>query len=223
MSRTLKIRKRAATLSLCTVRSALDGSELLLFQKVLPYSFQQEDFDESWHTWGWKEVNSQKPLRSFLFSEDLREVSVVKHPMPESIPRNVWVVSWKWGGQGPVAGWRKWYKEFRLFAQSFPEAPFLGDFSQRDVAPFILQAFAHEKRRDAIIARGDEERRLVVSGHERWSRRLWPGALHAAVKRTGQPLKCVIFFFEEWKAAYIGVLLYIEASIQDDPYRNYFP
>ena len=221
MSRTLKIRNRAATLSLCTARSALDGSELLLFQKVLPYSFQQEDFDESWHTWGWKEVNSQKPLRSFLFSEDLREVSVVKHPMPESIPRNVWVSS-RPCIQGPVAGWRKWYKEFRLFAQSFPEAPFLGDFSQRDVAPFILQAFAHEKRRDAIIARGDEERRLVVSGHERWSRRLWPGALHAAVKRTGQPLKCVIFFFEESKAAYIGVLLYIEASIQDDPYRNYF-
>ena len=222
MSAPRKLRNAAVTLSRCVVRSALDGGELLAFQKVLPYSFQAEDFEESWQLWGWKVVSSQEPLQSFRFTEDVCEVTVVKHTMPERIPRNVWVASWKWEGPGADAGWRKWYKEFRLFASSFPVTPLLGVTSQRDVVPFLLQAFAHQKRKEAIMARGDEEQPRTISGHERWSGRLWPGALHAAVKRTGEPLKQVRIFFEDWKANYFGVLLYVEAQIQKDPYKKYF-
>ena len=70
MSAPRKLRNAAVTLSLCVVRSALDGGELLAFQKVLPYSFQTEDFEESWELWGWKVVSSQEPLQSFRFLED---------------------------------------------------------------------------------------------------------------------------------------------------------
>ena len=73
------------------------------------------------------------------------------------------------------------------------------------------------------MTRGDEEQPRTISGHERWSRRLWPRALHATVKRTDEPLKRVRNFFEDWKADYFGVVLNVEALIRDDPYNNYFP
>ena len=64
--------------------------------------------------WGWKVVSSQEPLQSFRFTDGVCEVTVVKHAMPERIPHNVWVASWKWEGPCAHAVWRKWYKEFRL-------------------------------------------------------------------------------------------------------------
>ena len=86
--------------SVCVVRGALDGGELLAFQKVLPYSFQAEDVEEFWQLGEWKVVSSQEPLQSLRFTEDVCEVTVVKHTMPKRIPRNVWVASWKWEGPG---------------------------------------------------------------------------------------------------------------------------
>ena len=213
-----RIQNAPVTLTVCVVRNALDGSELLTFQRALPYAFNAEDFDESWRMRGWKTVASQTPLQGFVFTGNASDVAVIQHPMPADIPRNAWAPRFE-----TTSGWRKWYKEFRRFSRSFPETPLLGTTSQRDVIPFILQAFAQERRRAAIEARGDEEWPKTISGCRRRSRRLWPGAMHGAVKRTGQPFKHIVAFFEHWKATYFGVLIYIDEKIEDKPYTSYFP
>ena len=119
-------------------------------------------------------------------------------------------------------GRRRWYKEFRAFAQSArlssPSMPHVVrdgveacfcNIDLRDLAPLVLQAVANGSR-------------------ERYSRNLpqwfrtFEGCEHAIVRRTGAPLPIVHEFVNQFCAVNEDVLALIDRAVQREPHRNFF-
>jgi len=119
-------------------------------------------------------------------------------------------------------GLRRWYKEFRAFAQrarlSSPNMPsvvrdgpyaFFYSVDLRDLAPLILQAVANESR----------ERHSQNLPH--WFR-TFEGCEHALVRRTGAALPIVHEFVDNFCEVNADVLALIDTAVQREPHRNFF-
>ena len=143
-------------------------------------------------------------LNSFTFTSETKDVRVVLGGM---LPRDVW-------GARRKPGWRKWYKEFRVFAENafptdtFKEAPL------RELVPLILQAFVDDER----------ERLGDVNGVLPTYSRGWDGAYHSIVFRTEKraTLKEVRAWVADWLAANKEVLSSITKIVEDDPCCQFF-
>ena len=191
----------------CSITNDLSGYVILKFDKVLPYLFVPEHFhqrlclDAARVVWA---DGTTSMLKAFNFTSETKDVRVVLGGM---LPRDVW-------GDKRKPGWRKWYKEFRVFAElaypteTFKEAPL------RELVPLILQAFVDEER----------ERLGDVNGALPTHSRGWEGAYHSIVLRTEKraTLQEVRAWVADWLAANKEVLSSITEVVEDDPCCQFF-
>jgi hypothetical protein len=191
----------------CSITNALSGNEIVTFEKVLPYLFIPEHFHQRLCLDAARVAladGTTTMLNSFTFTSETKDVRVVLGGM---LPRDVW-------GARRKPGWRKWYKEFRVFAENafptdtFKEAPL------RELVPLILQAFVDDER----------ERLGDVNGVLPTYSRGWDGAYHSIVFRTEKraTLKEVRAWVADWLAANKEVLSSITEVVEDDPCRQHF-
>ena len=198
--------RRMKLLEECSITSALSGNVIVAFQKVLPYAFDAHHFHQKLCLDAAKVINpdgTATRLDSFTFTSKRKHVSVVLGTM---LPRDVW------GATKP--GWRRWYKEFRVYAENaFPTDTFK-ETPLRALVPLILQAFVDEERQ-----RLSEDGEALPT-HSRG----WDGAYHSIVLKTEKraTLQEVRTWVADWLAANEEVLAFITETIQDDPYCQYF-
>ena len=202
-----KLKLAKLSVDTCSITNALSGNEIVKFDKVLPYLFIPEDFhqrlclDAARVVWA---DGTTSMLKAFTFTRETKDVRVVLGGM---LPRDVW-------GARRKPGWRKWHKEFRVFAENafptdtFKEAPL------RELVPLILQAFVDDER----------ERLGDVNGVLPTYSRGWDGAYHSIVFRTKKraTLKEVRAWVAEWLAANKEVLSSITEVVEDDPCCQFF-
>ena len=154
-----KFKNAKRSVRTCSITNAMSGNGIVTFEKALPYLFIPEHFhqrlclDAARVAWA---DGTTSMLNSFTFTSETKDVSVVLGGM---LPRDAWHATRK-------PGWRKWYKEFRVFAENafptdtFKEAPL------RELVPLILQAFVDDER---------ERLARVLPIHSRG----WDGAYHS--------------------------------------------
>ena len=190
----------------CSITNDLSGYVILKFDKVLPYLFVPEHFhqrlclDAARVVWA---DGTTSTLKSFTFTSETKDVRVVLGAM---LPRDVW--------DAKKPGWRKWYKEFRVFAENaFPTDTFK-DAPLRELVPLILQAFVDQER----------ERLGDINGVLPKLFRGWEGAYHSIVLRTEKraTLQEVRAWVDDWLAANKEVLDSITEVVKEDPCRQYF-
>ena len=198
--------KSVKLLEKCSITSALSGNVIVTFQKVLPYAFDAHHFHQKLCLDAAKAINpdgTATRLDSFTFTSERKHVSVVLGTM---LPRNVW------GATKP--GWRRWYKEFRVYAENafptdtFKEAPL------RELVPLVLQAFVD-----------DERERLGKAGGTLPNQcRCWDGAYHSIVLKTKKhaTLQEVRLWVADWLATNQEVLAFITETVENDLCCQYF-
>ena len=198
--------KNVRLLEECSITNALSGNLIVTFQKVLPYAFDPLHFHQRLCLDAAKVISpdgTASSLDSFTFTSERKEVSVVLGPM---LPRDVW------GATKP--GWRRWYKEFRVYAaNAFPTGTFK-ETPLRELIPLILQAQVDEERQRLGEAGG------ALPTHCR----SWEGVYHSIVLRAEKraTLQEVRLFVGEWLAANREVLAYITETVEEDPCCQYF-
>ena len=110
--------------------------------------------------------------------------------------------------------WRRYYKEFRVYAENaFPTDTFK-ETPLRELVPLILQAFVDDERQRL----GD------VGGALPTHSRGWDGAYHSIVLRTEKraTLQEVRTWVGDWLATNQEVLAFITETVEDDPTCQYF-
>ena len=201
-----KLKLAKCSVDTCSITNALSGNEIVKFDKVLPYLFIPEHFhqrlclDAARVVWA---DGTTSTLKSFTFTSETKDVRVVLGAM---LPRDVW--------DAKKPGWRKWYKEFRVFAENaFPTDTFK-DAPLRELVPLILQAFVDQER----------ERLGDINGVLPKLFRGWEGAYHSIVLRTEKraTLQEVRAWVDDWLAANKEVLDSITEVVKEDPCRQYF-
>ena len=125
---------------------------------------------------------------------------------------------------GQFAGQRKWYKEFRRFAATWPLSipqmdsieqsypPRFCDVPIRSLAPLILQVMVTIARHEIG---GDDGKQPMLFRNE-------DGCIHSIVRRTNAPEKLVDQFVEEFMDANKDILRLICVQVAESPYMNYF-
>ena len=183
----------------CSITNAMSGNLVVTFQKVLPYAFDPLHFHQSLRLDAAKVVSpdgTASLMTSFVFTRDKKDACAV---LGAVLPRNTW-------SRRPFPGWRKWYKEFRVYAaNAFPASTCRGA-PLRELVPPILQTYV------------DEERQRPLPTHSRG----WDGVYHSICRRTGTALPEARGFVDEWLAANPEVLARITETVEKDPYRQYF-
>ena len=201
-----KFKNAKISVETCSITSALSGNVILTFQKVLPYSFDPLHFQQKLRLDAARLVwadGTTSTLDSFTFTSERKDVSVVCGAV---MPRDAW------GAKKP--GWRRYYKEFRVYAENaFPTDTFK-EVKFKELVPLILQAFVDDERHRLGDIGGD----LPIRA------RSWEGAYHSIVLRTEKraTLQEVRVWVADWLAANEEVLASITEVVADDPYCQYF-
>ena len=191
----------------CSITNALSGNEIVTFQTMLPYLFIPAHFHQRLCLDAARVARADgttSMLNSFTFTSETKDVRVVLCGM---LPRDVWKAKRK-------PGWRKWYKEFRVFAENaFPTDTFK-ETPLRELVPLILQAFVDDERKRL----GDRNGVLPTRS------RGWDGAYHSIVFRTEKraTLKEVRAWVADWLVANEEVLGSITGVVEFAPCCQYF-
>ena len=197
----------------CSIVSAVSGNVIVTFQKVLPYAFDPLHFHQRLRLDAAKVINpdgTATRLDSFTFTS-MKEVCVVLGPM---LPRDIWSSRPRSFLGATKPGWRRWYKEFRVYAENaFPTDTFK-ETPLRELVPLVLQAFVDDERERLGEAGG------TLPNHCRDCE----GAYHSIVLRTQKraTLQEVRLWVADWLATNQEVLAFITETVEDDPCCQYF-
>ena len=198
----------------CSITSAMSGNVIVTFQKILPYAFDPLHFHQKPCLEAASVINpdgTTTKLASFTFTSERKGICVVLGPM---LPKDIWSNRPKLLLGVTKPGWRRWYKEFRVYAEkAFPTDTFK-ETPLRELVPLVLQAFVDDER----------ARRVPLHGRLPTHCRTWDGAYHSIVLRTEKRAKLreVRLWVADWLAANEQVLACITKTVEDDPYCQYF-
>lgn len=207
-----KLKNAKIAVEACSIVSAVSGNVIMTFEKVLPYAFDPIHFQQKLCLDAAKVISpdgTASMLDSFTFTSERKHVSVVLGAM---LPRDIWSSRPRSFLGVTQPGWRRWYKEFRVYAENaFPTGTFK-EVPLRELVPLVLQAFVDDERQRL----GEDGGALPT--HSRG----WDGTYHSIVLRTRATLQEVRVWVADWLAANDAVLAFITDVVADDPYCQHF-
>ena len=142
-------------------------------------------------------------------------------------------------------GWRRWYKEFKIFASNMP-------LQELQFAPGVMPAYRVETTRQHMLGRADVRKLvpLMLQAHVAQVRkrvvepfrvaraaidhphpwlppfgqhiRTWHGCRHSMMLLSGKTSLSVQLFVRAWLASAAAILQDIEDAVHREPFRTYF-
>ena len=201
--------KKEKKLEECSITNAVSGNLITKFREFLPYCFNPQDFKQEPRLQVSRIINpdgTATNMTAFTFTRERKDVSVV---LGAILPRNI-----HGDFQYYQPGWRRWHKEFCVYARkAFPIDTFKAT-PLRTLVPLIMQARVEDARQ--TFTREDET--LPQHGRE------WEGVYHSIVIRTQKraTLQEARIFVADWLAKNQGVLGFVFRTVRADPFRQYF-
>ena len=205
MAATRKLKNAKLAVDTCSIVSAVSGNVIATFEKVLPYPFEPIHFHEIMCLDAAKVISpdgTATRLHSFVFTRDEKDVCVVLGTM---LPRDIWSSRPQCAFGVAKPGWRRWDKEFRVYAaNAFPTDTFRGT-PLRSLVPLILQTFVDDERQRL----GEVGKALPTHGRD------WGGAYHSIVLRTQKraTLQEACLWVADWLANNQEVLAFIAETV----------
>ena len=215
----------------CVIKNALNGLDIITFERSLPYAVDLDDFEPRLGLDSATVVEVQCSatccLKDFIFTPQHHVIDVVKmRPCPRDIAHGG--KSWAEDAQ-QRRGWRRTYKEFSHFAESaYPEnSVLLGDVTVQYFVRLILQAFVQDRRVEAARITKvypDGCGGVELGEQTPWRGREWHGVYHVLCMRGQVSVPKATEMVSEWLTSEEAspILAHVERAVEYDPCGTYF-